>query len=147
MDLMEAIMIYKENSNICPFSVLETKKYFLFPSQSSYVGIYNINFIAVDKLRKSYNLMHVSECVKNKQDDVVQTYSEDQIRTAWRTILENDFLETGKLSVKFKGANTYSLTANKTYMVLSIENNRYKVIDETGQEQFYPSKVFEIIEK
>ncbi len=147
MDLIEAIIIYKEYSNTCPFFILETKKYFLFPSQSSMVGIYNMPFIVVNKQRKSGNLMHISEYVKDKHDDVVQEYGEDQIRTAWRTILEKDFFKTGKLLVKFKGANTYSLTANKMYNVLSIEDSRYKVIDETGQERFYPSKVFEIIEE
>ncbi len=41
---------------------------------------------------------------------------------------------------------SFSLTKDKTYEVLSVEKEWYRIVDDTGEDYLYPPKAFEIIE-
>lgn len=52
------------------------------------------------------------------------------------------------MKVKFIGEGSpLSLVKGKTYEVLAIEGNWYRIIDETGEDYCYHKNSFEIIEK
>ena len=51
------------------------------------------------------------------------------------------------MKVRYKGETDVSLTANKMYEVLSIEDGLYRIVDDTEEDYLYPPEQFEIIEK
>ena len=51
------------------------------------------------------------------------------------------------MKMKFKGETSVSLTNNKEYEVISIENGWIRLIDDTGEDYLFSPDQFEIIEK
>lgn len=52
------------------------------------------------------------------------------------------------MKVKYTGETEFlMLTHGKSYEVLSIEKDWYRVIDDTGEDYLYPPEDFEIIEE
>ena len=48
------------------------------------------------------------------------------------------------MKVRYKGETDVSLTANKIYEVLSIEDGLYRIVDDTEEDYLYPPEQFEI---
>lgn len=52
------------------------------------------------------------------------------------------------MEAKYLGeSDPLELINGKTYNVLSVEQEWYRIIDETGEDYLYPPEAFEIIEK
>ena len=52
------------------------------------------------------------------------------------------------MKVKFiEKSNPHTLTQGKEYEVISIERGWYRIIDESGEDYFYPPHVFEVTEE
>ena len=51
------------------------------------------------------------------------------------------------MKVRWKGkTNFLVMTHNKIYDVLSVENDWYRVVDDSGEDYLYPPAQFEIVE-
>lgn len=52
------------------------------------------------------------------------------------------------VKVRYIGATSpLELTNGKVYDVLSVKHGMYRVIDDTGEEYYYPADVFEVLER
>lgn len=49
------------------------------------------------------------------------------------------------MKVKFKGKSTVSLTKDKIYEVLSVEETWYRIVDDTGEDYLFSPELFETI--
>ena len=49
------------------------------------------------------------------------------------------------VKVKYIGETCYSLTQDKEYEVIGIENEFYQIIDNSGEDYFFPPDEFEIV--
>lgn len=47
--------------------------------------------------------------------------------------------------VRYIGETDYSLTNNKEYEVISIEEGYYRIIDNSGEDYLFPPEEFEIV--
>lgn len=51
------------------------------------------------------------------------------------------------MKVKFIGQSSVSLTKDKIYEVLSIEETWYRIVDDTEEDYLFPPDLFEIVEE
>ena len=51
------------------------------------------------------------------------------------------------MKVKYISETDISLTNGQIYEVIAIEQNYYRIVDNTGEDYLYPPEEFEIIEK
>lgn len=52
------------------------------------------------------------------------------------------------MKVKWKGETEFLvLTHNKTYEVIAVEKDWYRIVDDSGEDYLYPPDNFEIVEK
>ena len=51
------------------------------------------------------------------------------------------------MKVKYIKKSNVSLSENKLYDVLSVENACYRIIDDTGEDYLFQSEDFEIVEE
>ncbi len=49
------------------------------------------------------------------------------------------------MKIKYTGETDISLTNGKIYEVLSIKYETYQIVDDNGEEYFFPSEEFEIV--
>lgn len=57
-------------------------------------------------------------------------------------------LRGGLMKIKWKGKTEFlSLTHGKTYDVLSVEKDWYRIKDDSGEIYLYPPKQFEVVEE
>ena len=51
------------------------------------------------------------------------------------------------MKVKYIGETDYSLTNGKEYEVIGTENGFYQIIDNSGEDYFFPPEEFEVVEQ
>ncbi len=51
------------------------------------------------------------------------------------------------MKVKYINQSDVSLTKNKIYDVISVENGWYRIVDDTGEDYLFAPEEFEVIER